>query len=190
MANSKQTSWVIVGLGNPGTQYERTWHNIGVNFLEYCRSTAAKDWSFEKTFRFTKIEPGNSYFPNGVILAVPASFMNESGSATQDALKKFNAEANKLILVHDDSDLQLGEFRLESNRGSAGHNGVRSVIFTLGTQDFWRLRIGIRKKTQVDAPRVSAGDFVLKEIKSEDYGVVEDVFVAAGYETLKLIAKE
>jgi PTH1 family peptidyl-tRNA hydrolase len=190
MANGKETTWLIAGLGNPGRQYERTWHNIGASFTEYVREKAGASWSNEKHFRFTKVLANDSIFPNNTILAIPNSFMNESGNGVREALKKFDIASPHLILAHDDSDLLLGDVRLEFGRGPAGHNGVRSVIFTLGTQDFWRIRFGIRKQVDAENSRTRAGDFVLKEMKTEDYGAVEEAFVAAGYETIKLMAKE
>lgn len=186
MANRKQDNWILVGLGNPGKEYERTWHNIGAMFVEHIMSPYGPDWHKERDFRYLTCEKDQT-LPEGTILVIPASYMNESGPAVRSALKKFNLTKNHLIIAHDDSDLPLGEVRLEFDRGSAGHNGVRSVIFTLGGQDFWRLRFGIRKENQ--AQRVPAGDFVLSVIKPQDYGAVEEAFTAGVNAAAKLIEK-
>lgn len=189
MANGKQYDWLLIGLGNPGKEFEHTWHNIGILFLEHCAQRIGIDWSAEKTFHFIKIPPDSPCLPNGVVLVAPLSFMNESGGPVREATKKFGVEPQHLILAHDDSDLPFGESRLEFGRGHAGHNGIRSVISTLGTQDFWRLRIGIRKSVPEGAPRIPARELVLKEIGTKERGLLQEVFEQARTEVTKKITE-
>ena len=95
-----------------------------------------------------------------VALVKTLTYMNESGKVAKLVLKNLKAEAGSLIVVHDDSDIKLGEYKISFGRSSAGHNGVQSIIESLGTKNFWRLRIGIRKKDI----RKKASELVLKKI--------------------------
>jgi peptidyl-tRNA hydrolase, PTH1 family len=100
--------------------------------------------------------------------------MNESGRAVHDAMRVFDAKPEDIIVIHDDSDIPVGEFKRTTGGGSAGHNGIRSVIDHLHTQDFARIRIGIRAPDE--AHRKKAGDFVLSPITPADKKVFENVF--------------
>lgn len=104
--------------------------------------------------------------------------MNESGKFVAKAIKKNNAEPEELLIVHDDSDLVLGTYKLQFGRGAAGHHGVESVQAALKTKNFWRLRIGIRPKADLPAvaSRAKAGKFVLKKISIADKKILEEVF--------------
>jgi len=99
--------------------------------------------------------------------------MNESGGFVKKMLRKKGVRPEALLVIHDDSDLNLGSFKLSFGRGSAGHKGAESVIRTLGTKDFWRLRIGIRP---IVGRRKKAGEFVLKKISAKDKKTLESVF--------------
>ncbi|MEK9135045.1 MAG: aminoacyl-tRNA hydrolase [Patescibacteria group bacterium] len=118
---------LIVGLGNPGSEYKNTRHNIGARIVSELKSLNLK----------------------GVILAEPTTFMNESGKAVKSLLRSLASKreakllSNNLIVIHDDLDIPLGEFKIQKNRGSAGHKGVQSIIDALGAKDFNRIRIGI-----------------------------------------------
>jgi PTH1 family peptidyl-tRNA hydrolase len=100
--------------------------------------------------------------------------MNESGRAVQDAMRVFGAGAKDIIVIHDDSDIPVGEFKRATGGGSAGHNGIRSIIDHLHTEDFARIRIGIRAANE--AHRKKAGDFVLSPITATDKKAFEQVF--------------
>jgi PTH1 family peptidyl-tRNA hydrolase len=150
-------SWLLVGLGNPGSKYERTRHNAGAWLLDVLQ----EHWGFpafhlEKTFQalVSRNDAGilnREYgeFPNSTfqipysILAFPQTFMNDSGSAVAQLMQFYNIPLDRLIVLHDDKETPLGEIRIQRDRSAAGHNGVRSVIDALDTQDFWRVRLGI-----------------------------------------------
>ena len=104
----------------------------------------------------------------------PLVFMNESGRAVQDAMHVFGASAKDIVIIHDDSDIPVGEFKRAQGGGSAGHNGINSIIDHLHTEDFARIRIGIREKDE--ARRKKAGDFVLSPITAADKKTFEEVF--------------
>ena len=104
--------------------------------------------------------------------------MNESGVAAKSALNYFKAKPGELLVMHDDSDIELGKWKLSWNKSSAGHLGIESVIKNLKTEKIWRLRIGIRPKNQTTKPvtRIKARDLVLKKIKKTDIVVLQNVF--------------
>lgn len=146
---------VIAGLGNPGKEYENTPHNIGFEALDFF----AQKNGFP-AFEFDKYSNSLISKKDEVILIKPQTFMNNSGLA----LKKI---AGKLIVIHDDIDLKLGEFKISTNRGSAGHKGVESIIKALRTEDFTRIRIGVSKEKKPD---------VLKKFNKKDQELLTPVF--------------
>ncbi len=143
--NTERIDCLVVGLGNPGEKYEKTAHNAGFRIV----SRLKENLSFSS---FEKDNPLNSLLTKGVIedkkvaLLLPLTYMNLSGEAVRKALKRFNIPPEKLILVHDDTDLPVGTIRFSIARGDAGHKGVSSVIKSIKTKNFTRLRVGFCKK--------------------------------------------
>jgi PTH1 family peptidyl-tRNA hydrolase len=157
----------VVGLGNPGSEYRDTYHNAGFLAIDrLAAGNAGTKWREGKNFAYAKTD--------GLILAKPAVFMNESGRSVRDILKYFKIKPKNLLLVHDDSDLKVGDYKIGFGRGAAGHHGVISVMEFLATPDFWRMRIGTRNRPG------KAGGFALKKISPKDEKNLEEVF-----ETLK-----
>ncbi|TSA44148.1 aminoacyl-tRNA hydrolase [bacterium] len=153
---------IVAGLGNPGLAYRNTYHNVGFLALDYFSGeTPENEWHKSKNF---------SYLKTGkLILVKPGIFMNESGEALKQALRYFKAKPENLLVVHDDSDIELGKYKIGFSRGAAGHRGVASVINNLKTNNFWRLRIGVRNR------RGKAGDFVLEKIKHPEEKILASV---------------
>lgn len=155
---------LLVGLGNPGEEYENTYHNVGLQALEHLRPA---DCRFRPggrgKFEYCKTR-------GGVVLVRPLTFMNESGAATAEALKYFRLKPAAMLVLHDDSDLPLGEWRTAFGRGAAGHHGVESIIRALGTKEFGRARIGVRERPG------KAGDFVLRRISPANKKKLQSVF--------------
>ncbi len=145
---------MIIGLGNPGKNYENTYHNAGFSFLDYLNRA-----------------PGTWHLASGKILKSD-QFMNESGAFVKKALEKRGVKPENLLVVHDDSDIELGKYKLAFDRGAAGHHGIESIVKTLGTQKFWRLRIGIRNPKN----KKGAEDFVLRKMGSGEKDVIRLVF--------------
>lgn len=140
-------SWVIIGLGNPGTRYKHTRHNVGFHVVECIADFLSqrgpyKNWRKEKLY-FVAVRRDEN---KGVewILAKPTTYMNASGKAVIAILKNHSMRPQQLILIHDDIDIMLGSYKFIKNRGSAGHRGVQSIINALGTKHFYRVRTGIR----------------------------------------------
>lgn len=123
---------LVVGLGNPGKEYDNTRHNFGFMVVEKFGP-----FRFDKTFNALVNKNAS------VIFALPQTFMNESGLAVQKISDFFKIGPDDLWVIHDDIDLPLGEVRMSQGQSSAGHKGVESIISSLGTQDFHRLRLGI-----------------------------------------------
>ncbi len=159
-----------IGLGNPGSEYEHTYHSAGRQLVvTLAQKTGAVDWKSPKGKPF-------SYAMNaGVAYCILNNYMNASGPALHAALTYLKIPLTAALVCHDDSDMTVGKYKIVLGQRSAGHKGVQSIMDTFGTQDFWRCKIGIRPATE--AVRQKAEEFVLKKIKREDAGVFEDVFI-------------
>lgn len=132
--------WVICGLGNPGLQYERTRHNAGFLAIDemvgrFHLPRARKRFSAETT--------EGRVGDHDVLLMKPQTFMNLSGQAVGEALRFYKVEPANLLVIHDEVDLPFGKVRLKMGGGMAGHNGLKSIVAHVGTQNFARVRIGV-----------------------------------------------
>lgn len=161
---------IVVGLGNPGKEFENTYHNVGQILLmllsEADPASNSLKWKKEKYFEYLGI--------GEVVFIRPLTFMNESGRAVREALKKFDAKPADLTIIQDESDLPIGNFKISFARNSAGHKGVQSIIDALGTNAFRRFRIGIRPTAELK--RKKAGDFALQHISKKDRAALTLVF--------------
>lgn len=135
---------LIVGLGNPGKKYEKTRHNVGFMVLDALAEGG--HWGSSKSVKAEYIK--TSIDGQNVELFKPQTFMNESGSAVATAANKNGVSPVDILVIHDDIDVPLGEVKIQSDRGAAGHNGIKSIIQHLGTQDFTRVRVGIKPSRQ------------------------------------------
>lgn len=140
---------VIVGLANPGTEYEGSRHNVGGDAVRAVAQRRQASFSLERRQRALSATIQTSHGP--VTLAVPTTFMNESGAALPPLLRRTSlTDLTHLIIVHDDLDLEPGRLQFKQGGGLAGHNGLRSIAQSLGTNEFARLRIGIGKPPHRD----------------------------------------
>lgn len=142
---------LILGLGNPEKKYQNTRHNIGFIMLDYffdewLRAEGFIAWNENKKFQ-ALISEGKL---NGekIILAKPVTYMNNSGNAAQTLVSFYKIEPQDLIVIHDDIDLTFGNYKIQTDKSSAGHKGVESIIEKLGTQGFTRVRVGIGKENK------------------------------------------
>lgn len=133
---------LIIGLGNPGRKYQNTRHNIGWTILDIMAEKNKWHKSSGHKLEYCKIELDDQE----VALIKPLTFMNNSGSAVSFAIKKHHLSLDDIIVIHDDLDIQLGEYKIQRDRSAAGHNGVKSIIEHLGSQNFTRIRVGIGKE--------------------------------------------
>jgi PTH1 family peptidyl-tRNA hydrolase len=167
---------LIIGLGNPDPALTDTYHNVGVLAMQWIAEHAAENGgATAAALKFRTHKDRFAYIKTGKYIFIrPLSFMNESGRAVHDAMRAFGADAKDIIVIHDDSDIPVGEFKRAASGGSAGHKGIQSIIDHLHTEDFARIRIGIREPNE--AHRKKAGDFVLSPISATDKKTFEQVF--------------
>ncbi len=161
---------LIIGLGNPGPKYAHTYHNLGTLMADFL----IKEWPSEqlgeisskklKIIRFEQVSIGQSL-----------AFMNQSGEVVKDAAKKLHLPPKNILILHDDSDLEIGRYKLAFGQGPAGHKGISSVIECLKTKDFWRLRLGIRPNHKTSQTRPKAGTFVLKNINPKNRFILKEL---------------
>ncbi len=151
---------LIVGLGNPGKKYEKTRHNVGFIVLDALAGNA--HWGKSKNLKAEYIK--TSIENQNVQLLKPQTFMNESGSAVAAAANKNGTEPDDILVIHDDIDIPLGEIKVQSDKSAAGHNGIKSIIQHLGTQEFTRIRVGVKPSRQIgDASKFVLGRFGIFE---------------------------
>ena len=131
---------IIVGLGNPGSKYEGTRHNVGF----WCIDRIAKSYPGSSTRSHRLVHTSEQVIDgHRVVLAKPRTFVNESGRAVTSLFTRFRATASNLIVVYDEMALPSGKVRIRARGGDGGHNGMKSIIGAVGTQEFVRVRIGI-----------------------------------------------
>jgi peptidyl-tRNA hydrolase, PTH1 family len=163
--------WLVVGLGNPGSQYAGNRHNVGQMVLDELSRRCGAPFSLRNT-RSAKaavaetrlgVLPGGAPGPR-VILAKPATYMNTSGGPVAALAQYYGAAADRLVVVHDDLDIQFADVRLKLGGGDGGHNGLRDIVKALGTKDFLRVRVGVGRPPG----RVDAADFVLHDFSATE----------------------
>mgnify|MGYP006166283857 FL=1 len=162
---SQRRRGLVVGLGNPGDQYEKTRHNVGF----WCVDRMGEEYSIKVGGRHRLVLTGEGRIgAEDVVLAKPRTYVNESGKAVTSLMTRYRTTASDLIVVYDDMDLPAGKIRLRPDGGAGGHNGIKSIIGALGTQGFARLRVGVG--------RPGAGDdqieHVLGRANAEDQSLV------------------
>ena len=158
--------YLIIGLGNPGKQYDQTRHNLGFRVLDLL--AGSEPWLTKKGFNeFIKLDD--------ILLAKPQMFMNKSGIAVKDIFNRFDDP--QLIVIHDELDLPLGSMKVQKNVSSAGHNGVQSIMDELGTQDFTRIRLGVNNSET--RRQISGEDYVLQKFTDEEEQIVKEVLEKA-----------
>ncbi len=181
-------NYIIVGLGNPGAEYENTRHNTGRiavdTFAKYIG--VDKDWKDDKKLKSqtAKAKVGK----NSVLLIKPNTFMNKSGDAVRSLVKSKKA-AETLVVVHDDLDIPFGNMKLSFNKSSGGHRGVESIIKAVKTEAFIRLRIGVASSassTRKSQEEKVVIDLILGKFKPSEMDEIKKIMkrAAVGLETL------
>jgi PTH1 family peptidyl-tRNA hydrolase len=163
---------LIVGLGNPGPEYEQTRHNAGfwlvdqlANSLPGCR--------LQRESRFNAFVAKTNIAGNEVWLLVPQTFMNRSGQSVGGLARFFKILPDEILVVHDELDLAPGVAKLKKGGSSGGHNGLKDITAALGTQDYWRLRLGIGHPRTMGIQQPVA-DFVLHRPRKEEQNLIEE----------------
>ncbi len=132
---------LLVGLGNPGSSYTKTRHNVGFMALEKLASRNSSPFKLNKKLFGHIAEIGIGETKKRLLM--PSTYMNESGRSLNAAMNWFNLKSNQILIIVDDIDLPVGKIRIRTKGSSGGHNGLKSIINTLGTENFCRLKIGI-----------------------------------------------
>lgn len=156
-----ESRWLVVGLGNPGPQYERTRHNVGFFVADVLADRIGGTFKAHKG-RALLVE--GRLVAQPIVVAKPTSYMNDSGGPVTSVASFFKVPAAHLVVVHDELDLEFGQLRVKLGGGDNGHNGLKSIRRSLGSGDFLRIRVGIGRPPG----RMTPADFVLR-----DFGATE-----------------
>jgi peptidyl-tRNA hydrolase, PTH1 family len=159
---------LIVGLGNPGREYEDTRHNVGFWWVDELAQ--AQKISFKSEAKFHSLTGRGTAHEHEVLLLKPQTFMNHSGRAVGALAQFYKIAPAEILVVHDELDLQPGIARLKMGGGHGGHNGLKDIITHLGTKDFWRLRLGIGHPGE----RTEVSNYVLGNPRAEDKKLIDD----------------
>ena len=168
---------LIVGLGNPGRHYVNNRHNVGFK----CVDLFAREYGISLTQRRALSKLGTGEISGTkIVLAKPQTFMNLSGEAVSALIRRYHLSSKDVLVIYDDLDLPLGKIRIREKGSSGGHNGLKSIISHLGTQDFPRIRVGIAPAEGGDstsASEVDAIEHVLGDFTDEEKIVMREVYI-------------
>lgn len=157
------SKFLIVGLGNPGKEFEGSPHNIGFEVVDkFKKKIEASSYKKECYSLISQREIGNL----SIIIAKPQTYMNRSGIAVKKLIEKFLINEEELIVCHDDLDLPFGSLKLRKDGGSGGHHGIESIINEINTKNFKRLRIGIKKESITKQETI---DYLLTKMNIQEY---------------------
>jgi PTH1 family peptidyl-tRNA hydrolase len=175
--------YLIAGLGNPGTEYAATRHNIGFDMITYL----SDKYDIPLKSREGKALIGKGVI-NGykVILAQPQTYMNLSGESVRALTDYYKISQDELVIIYDDISLEVGQIRVRPRGSAGGHNGIKNIIAHLGTQEFPRIKIGVGAKPE-------GGDLikhVLGRFSKEEDGIVRDVFALADEALCTILAED
>ena len=162
--------WLIAGLGNPGSRYEKTRHNVGFLAVEACIRRQPLDCKEKEDYKICKGSLGDEK----IIFLEPLTFMNRSGIAIRRIMQKSNISPQQLIVIHDDLDLETGSLKIRKKGSSGGHKGIESIIQHIGTQEFIRIKIGIGRD-----PFVPTEKYVLSKFRKDDIQVIREAIEKA-----------
>jgi len=175
--------YVIVGLGNPDQEYLNTRHNAGWLMLDYLQSTInTPEWHAEK--KFSALVSEGVLSDQKVMLVKPTTYMNDSGKAVSAIMNFYKLTPDKLIVVHDDKDLTWGEIKIQSGRGDAGHNGVKSITAAVSTKEYTRVRLGVKNEL---TDTIDTANFVLGKFTPSEIADLSGIFESATKQLLEYI---
>lgn len=162
--------WIVVGLGNPGKRYSRTRHNIGFMVVEETARRYEIDFKEKEKYRIGT----GSIDGEKVLLIEPLLYMNNSGLAVRDVIGRFNIPPEKLVVIHDDLDMEVGKLRIRRKGSSGGHKGIESIIQNLSSKNFARLKIGIGRQESV-----TSEDYVLSRFRKNEISLIKSTIERA-----------
>ncbi len=159
--------WLVVGLGNPGEEYAATYHNAGFRVLE--RIAVQENVRIKERCGLALISGKVMLGGQPAVLVMPQTYMNMSGSALPPLFERFESSPRDAIIIYDDVALPVGKLRVRQKGSPGGHNGIKSIVSTLGSDEFLRVRIGIRPDREIGDVR----DFVLSRVAKGDRALLD-----------------
>lgn len=174
---------LIVGLGNPGPEYEQTRHNAGFWLVDNLAGSVR----LARETRFSALAAKMSIAGQEVWLLEPQTYMNRSGQSVGALARFYKIEADEVLVVHDELDLPPGAAKLKKGGSSGGHNGLKDITAALGTQDYWRLRIGIGHPRSLNLQQPVA-DFVLHRPRKEEQKLIDEA-IANSLQVIPLLCQ-
>ncbi|MCI6677549.1 MAG: aminoacyl-tRNA hydrolase [Clostridiales bacterium] len=164
--------YIIAGLGNPTSRYDKTRHNVGFEVIDCL----AKKYGIDVDTKKHKALIGKGMIASEKVLLVkPQTFMNLSGESIREITDYYKADESDLIVIYDDISLNVGQIRIRAKGSAGGHNGIKNIIQHMGTQNFWRIKVGIGEKP---AHRDLA-DYVLGHFQGEEKEIMQEAFANA-----------
>lgn len=158
---------LIIGLGNPGSKYDNTRHNAGFMFLDFFANKNNVSFSKKANYQYAQINQNGTK----VILLKPETFMNLSGEAVKNVMDFYKIDPVDIIVIYDDLDMEFGKLRVKDNSSSGGHNGIKNIISHLHTQEFMRIKIGIKNEYKKDVKA-----FVLSKFSKDEIVEFDNIF--------------
>ena len=172
--------FLIVGLGNPGKEYEKTRHNIGFEVIDYL----SNKYNIEINRKKFKGVYGEGFIANEkVILLKPETYMNLSGESVREVINFYKISSEEVIIIYDDISLEVGKLRIREKGSAGGHNGIKSIIANLSSEVFPRIKVGVGQ------PKGNLISHVLGKISKEESGILEEV-VEASSKAVEIIIKD
>jgi len=169
-APTGQVEYIVVGLGTPGTKYDNPRHNAG--FLAVDRIAKKLGISVDR-LKFKSLTGDAMIAGHRVLFLKPSTFMNNSGEAVRDAAQFHKVPSERIIVIFDDISLDVGGVRIRRKGSDGGHNGIKSIIYLLGKDDFPRIKIGVGKKPH---PDYDLADWVLSRFTEKDFDALNAIF--------------
>lgn len=166
---AKKIEYLIVGLGNPGKEYERTRHNCGYMALDYLAESVGAS---VKKLKFKSLVGECEIENKRCLLMKPTTYMNNSGIAVKEAMSFYKIPPEKVIIIFDDISLDVGKMRIKRKGSSGGQNGIKNIIYLIGSENFPRIKIGIGKKPH---PDYDLKDWVLSRFNDKDIKSINEV---------------
>jgi PTH1 family peptidyl-tRNA hydrolase len=177
---------LIVGLGNPGLEYEQTRHNAGFWLVDNLAAGDAR-CRLAREVRYNALAAKTSIAGHEVWLLEPQTYMNRSGQSVGTLARFYKIAADEILVAHDELDLAPGVAKIKKGGSSGGHNGLKDITAALGTQDYWRLRIGIGHPRQLNLQQAVV-DYVLHRPRKEEQALIDEA-IAKSLNTIPLLCE-
>jgi PTH1 family peptidyl-tRNA hydrolase len=170
--------WLIAGLGNPGRGYSKTRHNAGFMAIDVLAGRFGFELKIKEAYSLRK----GSIEGNDVILMEPLTFMNRSGLAVREVMKKYNVSPENLMVIHDDIDMETGKLKIREKGSSGGHKGIESIIELIGTKEFIRVKIGVGREEGLPVE-----NYVLSKFRKDEIPLIKDAVNRASDAVVEII---